>query len=191
MRLASSAALVMPVQSLGAFLELNSPLPIRQLHIIATKTEGPVARPLLKFALLRLRHLRPARRRGAAGAAAYPACCEAGRAARRRRRRGRRVGRLAGRCRRAGGRLQDRASGCGPAGHDRQDQAGGKEPAARNAVVRVSTLAVPRLDMNPPPPPPIPSPPPSDFCSSTTPIMAQHDHEMDDDKDSLHEACSN
>src|SRR5262249_12345032 len=47
-----------------------------------------------------------------------------------------------------------------------------KNPSARNAVVRVSTFAVPRLDRNPPPPPPMPRPPPSDFCSSTTPIMA-------------------
>ena len=44
--------------------------------------------------------------------------------------------------------------------------------AARIAVVRVSTLAVPRLDRKPPPPPPMPSPPPSDFCSRTRPTMA-------------------
>src|SRR4029450_12266687 len=42
---------------------------------------------------------------------------------------------------------------------------------ASTAVVRVSKLAVPRLDMKPAPPP-TPSPPPSDFCSSTVAIMA-------------------
>src|SRR5215471_16188151 len=46
-----------------------------------------------------------------------------------------------------------------------------KKVAASTAVVRVSTLAVPRLDRNPPVEP-MPSPPPSDFCNSTTPIMA-------------------
>ena len=55
---------------------------------------------------------------------------------------------------------------------------------ARTAVVRVSTLAVPRLDMKPAPPP-MPSPPPSDFCSSTT-RSAPHDHQVNDDNDSLH-----
>src|SRR5215470_928169 len=40
------------------------------------------------------------------------------------------------------------------------------------AVVRVSTLEVPRLVRNPPPPPPMPRPPPSDFCRSTAPIRA-------------------
>src|ERR1700682_4881857 len=43
-----------------------------------------------------------------------------------------------------------------------------KKPAARNAVVRVSTLAVPRPVMKPLVE--LTSPPPSDFCSSTTPI---------------------
>src|SRR5580692_2754201 len=43
-----------------------------------------------------------------------------------------------------------------------------KKPAARNAVVRVSTLAVPRPDMKPLVE--LTSPPPSDFCNSTTPI---------------------
>src|ERR1700740_3020237 len=41
-----------------------------------------------------------------------------------------------------------------------------KKPTASTAVVRVSRLAVPRLDMNPAPPP-TPKPPPSDFCSNT------------------------
>src|ERR1017187_7165379 len=44
-----------------------------------------------------------------------------------------------------------------------------KKPTARTAVVRVSKLAVPRLDMKPAPPP-TPRPPPSDFCSSTVAI---------------------
>ena len=44
-----------------------------------------------------------------------------------------------------------------------------KKPTARNAVVRESRFAVPRLDMKPAPPP-MPRPPPSDFCSSTAPI---------------------
>src|SRR5580698_4055768 len=43
-----------------------------------------------------------------------------------------------------------------------------KKPAARKAVVRVSTLAVPRPVMKPEVE--LTSPPPSDFCSSTTPI---------------------
>src|SRR5579862_404795 len=43
-----------------------------------------------------------------------------------------------------------------------------KKPAARNAVVRVSTLAVPRPVMKPEVE--LTSPPPSDFCNSTTPI---------------------
>src|SRR5580704_3720174 len=43
-----------------------------------------------------------------------------------------------------------------------------KKPAARNAVVRVSTLAVPRPVMKPEVE--LTSPPPSDFCSNTTPI---------------------
>src|ERR1700724_2926091 len=43
-----------------------------------------------------------------------------------------------------------------------------KKPAARNAVVRVKTLAVPRPVMKPEVE--LTSPPPSDFCSSTTPI---------------------
>src|SRR5262245_4362182 len=48
-----------------------------------------------------------------------------------------------------------------------------KKPSARNAVLRVSTFAVPRLDRKPPPPPPpMPSPPPSDFCNRMTPIIA-------------------
>src|SRR4051812_9218390 len=47
-----------------------------------------------------------------------------------------------------------------------------KKPAARMAVVRVSRLAVPRLDKKPPPPP-TPRPPPSDFCSKTAPISAE------------------
>src|SRR5207247_1213998 len=46
-----------------------------------------------------------------------------------------------------------------------------KKPTAVTAVVRVSKLAVPRLDMKPAPPP-TPNPPPSDFCSSTVAIMA-------------------
>src|ERR1700722_8318166 len=41
-----------------------------------------------------------------------------------------------------------------------------KKPNASTAVVRVSRLAVPRLDMKPAPPP-TPSPPPSDFCNRT------------------------
>src|SRR5664279_1905142 len=44
-----------------------------------------------------------------------------------------------------------------------------KKPNASTAVVRVSRLAVPRLDMKPAPPP-TPRPPPSDFCSSTVAI---------------------
>src|ERR1700737_3704785 len=44
-----------------------------------------------------------------------------------------------------------------------------KKPTASTAVVRVSKLAVPRLDMKPAPPP-TPRPPPSDFCSNTAPI---------------------
>ena len=51
--------------------------------------------------------------------------------------------------------------------------------------MRVSKFAVPRLDMNPAPPP-MPRPPPSDFCSSTTPIKASDEHEVDDDNDGLH-----
>src|ERR1700729_2175093 len=46
-----------------------------------------------------------------------------------------------------------------------------KKPAARNAVVRVSTLAVPRPVMKPLVE--LTSPPPSDFCNSTTPIRAR------------------
>ncbi|ODT12304.1 MAG: hypothetical protein ABS35_40605 [Kaistia sp. SCN 65-12] len=46
-----------------------------------------------------------------------------------------------------------------------------KKMVARIAVVRVSTLAEPRADMNPPPPP-IPSAPPSDRCSNTTATSA-------------------
>src|SRR5579872_7079490 len=44
-----------------------------------------------------------------------------------------------------------------------------KKRKASTAVVRVSRLAVPRLDMKPAPPP-TPRPPPSDFCSSTVAI---------------------
>src|ERR1700728_3088673 len=44
-----------------------------------------------------------------------------------------------------------------------------KKPTARTAVVRVSKLAVPRLDIKPAPPP-TPRPPPSDFCNSTVAI---------------------
>src|SRR5215217_7434356 len=44
-----------------------------------------------------------------------------------------------------------------------------KKPTASTAVVRVSKLAVPRLDMKPAPPP-TPRPPPSDFCSKTVAI---------------------
>src|ERR1700719_790269 len=44
-----------------------------------------------------------------------------------------------------------------------------RKPTASTAVVRVSRLAVPRLDMNPAPPP-MPKPPPSDFCSNTVAI---------------------
>src|SRR5581483_7193297 len=48
-----------------------------------------------------------------------------------------------------------------------------KNSAARIAVARLSTLAVPRLDMKlPAPPPPMPRPPPSDFCNRTRPTMA-------------------
>src|SRR6202795_1632423 len=45
---------------------------------------------------------------------------------------------------------------------------GTKKPAARNAVVRVSTFAVPRPVIKPLVE--LTSPPPSDFCNSTTPI---------------------
>ena len=45
-----------------------------------------------------------------------------------------------------------------------------KNPTASNAVVRVRTFAVPRPVMKPLVE--LTSPPPSDFCSSTTPIMA-------------------
>src|SRR6266536_616563 len=47
-----------------------------------------------------------------------------------------------------------------------------KNTAASVAVVRVNTLALPRLVMNPPPVLPMPSPPPSERCSRTTPVMA-------------------
>jgi len=45
-----------------------------------------------------------------------------------------------------------------------------KNPAASKAVVRVNTLAVPRLVRNPLEL--LTRPPPSDFCSRTTPIIA-------------------
>ena len=45
-----------------------------------------------------------------------------------------------------------------------------KKPAARSAVVRVSTFAVPRPVIKPLDE--LTRPPPSDFCNSTTPIMA-------------------
>src|SRR5262249_3657908 len=48
-----------------------------------------------------------------------------------------------------------------------------KNTAASVAVVRVNTLALPRLVKNPPVPPPMPSPPPSERCSRTTPVMAR------------------
>ena len=50
-----------------------------------------------------------------------------------------------------------------------QEQAGDEEAGREDRGVRVSRLAVPRLDMKPAPPP-TPRPPPSDFCSSTAPI---------------------
>lgn len=50
-----------------------------------------------------------------------------------------------------------------------------KNTNPRMAVVRVSVLAAPRGENNPPrpePPPPIPSAPPSERCSSTTQTSA-------------------
>src|ERR1700733_11821604 len=57
-----------------------------------------------------------------------------------------------------------------PASHD-SARLGRKKPAARNAVVRLKTLAVPRPVIKPLVE--LTNPPPSDFCSSTTPIKAR------------------
>src|ERR1700728_4496915 len=57
-----------------------------------------------------------------------------------------------------------------PASHD-SARLVRKKPAARNAVVRLKTLAVPRPVIKPLVE--LTNPPPSDFCSSTTPIKAR------------------
>ena len=141
------------------------------------KAEGPVSRPF-ELRLLRPRHLRPGRRAAAPAGAAYRA---RRRPARRRRSARGRLGR-----RRAGIRMIEFGLRSMPARIESTRLVAKKAPA-RMAVVRVSTLAVPRLDRKPPPPPPpMPSPPPSDFCNRTTPIMVSDDHEVNDDNDSLH-----
>ena len=61
-----------------------------------------------------------------------------------------------------------------------------KNGAARIAVVRVSTLVVPRLDMKPPPPPAHAEAAAFGFLQQDQADHGEHDHEMDDDDDGLH-----